>query len=99
MKAIKFKHSNVEFAKDQPEGHVISCWKLSFKERIRVLIFGRIWMNLLTFNKPLTPSLLSTNRKELYSHPDDDKMFLKIRKAFESAKKKGKTETNLKNRL
>jgi hypothetical protein len=76
MRPVNFKHQNTIFAKDQPqyqqlptlllegpEGHVISCWKLSF--------MGRIWMSLMTLNKPLTPSMLTVNRKEVYSHPDD----------------------------
>lgn len=86
MKPTKFKHSNVEFAKgqdeyqtlpalkiDSPEGHVISCWKMSIKERLKILITGKMWMSLMSFNKPLTPSYLSVNRKEVYSHPDDKK--------------------------
>ena len=85
MKAVKFKYQNIVFAQDQPEylplpalkidaptGEVISCWKLSFKEKLTVLIFGRIWMSLMSFNKPLTPSYLSVNRKKVFSHPDDD---------------------------
>lgn len=84
MRPTTFKHQNTIFAKDQPqyqqlpalllegpEGHVISCWKLSFKERIQVLLFGRVWSSLMTFNKPLTPSYLTVNRKEVYSHSDD----------------------------
>jgi len=97
MKPVEFKHQNIVFAKDQPEyqplpalridsptGEVVSCWKLSFKERIKVLVFGRVWMSLMSFNKPLTPSYLAVNRKEVYSHPDDlvvwyKKLFLSIR--------------------
>lgn len=84
MKAVEFKHQNVVFAKDQPEyiplpalkidgpnGEVISCWKLSFKERILVLLFGKVWLSILTFNKPLSPSFLAADRKKIYSHPDD----------------------------
>ncbi len=84
MKPVPFKHQNTTFAKDQPEymplpalklegdeGHVISCWKLSLRERIKVLFFGRIWLDLLSFNKPLTPSFMSVNRKAVFSHPDD----------------------------
>lgn len=96
MKPVEFKHQNIVFAKDQPEyqplpaliidspkGEVVSCWRLSFKERIQVLIFGRVWMSLMSFNKPLTPSYLAVNRKEVYSHPDDSvawykKLFLSI---------------------
>ncbi len=84
MKPIKFKQQNKVYAEDQPqyqplpvlkiddvEGNVISCWELSFKERLRVLFFGKIWMNLMSFNKPLTPSFLATNRKEVFSIPED----------------------------
>jgi hypothetical protein len=90
MRPTTFKHQNTIFAKDQPqyqqlpalllegpEGHVISCWKLSFKERIQVLLFGRIWSSLMTFNKPLTPSYLTVNRKEVYSHTDDSIVWYK----------------------
>ena len=85
MKPIEFKHQNVVFAKDQPEyqplpalklntpeGEVISCWKLSFKERIQVLLFGRVWLSLMSFNKPLTPSFLSVDRKCVFSTPEDN---------------------------
>ena len=55
MKPVEFKHQNIVFAKDQPEyqplpalridsptGEVVSCWRLSFKERIKVLVFARM---------------------------------------------------------
>jgi hypothetical protein len=84
MKPIKFKHQNVTYAENQPEyqplpalridspqGEVISCWKMSLKERIKVLFTGKIWISLMSFNKPLTPSYISVNRKDVYSHPDD----------------------------
>ncbi len=84
MKAIKFKHSNVIFAKDQPEyqplpalkidspqGEVISCWKMNWRERLKVLITGKVWLSLMSFKKPLTPSYLSVNRKDVYSVPED----------------------------
>ena len=84
MKPVKFKHQNVVFGENQPEygslpalridgtdGEIISCWKLSFKERVKVLFTGRIWLDLKTFNKPLTPSYMSVNRKDVYSVPED----------------------------
>lgn len=84
MKPVSFKHQNIVFAKDQPEyqplpalridspqGEVISCWKMSFKERIKVLFTGVVWLSLLSFNKPLTPSFMAVNRKEVYSVPED----------------------------
>jgi len=90
MKPSKFKYQNTVFAKDQPEyqqlpallldtpnGEVISCWKLSFKERLQVLLFGKVWLSLMTFNKPLTPSYLAVNRKEVFSHSDDSIVWYK----------------------
>ncbi len=90
MKPVEFKHQNTVIAKDQPQymrlpalkidnpgGEVISCWEMSFKDRLKVLFTGRIWLSLLSFNKPLTPSYLTVNRKELFSHPDDKASFLK----------------------
>ncbi len=85
MKAIEFKHSNVIFAKNQPgylplpalklndaEGRVISCWRMNWKERLKVLLTGRVWLSLMSFNKPLTPSYMSVNRKDVYSVPEDN---------------------------
>ena len=84
MKPVSFKHQNIVFAKDQPEytplpalklntneGEVISCWKMSFRERIKVLITGKVWLSLMSFNKPLTPSYVSVDRKKVYSTPND----------------------------
>lgn len=78
MKPIEFKEQNVVFAKDQPgyeplpafkndspDGEVISCWQLSFKERMRVLFTGVIWLDLISFNKPLTPSFMTTKKSEV----------------------------------
>lgn len=80
MKPVKFKEQNVVFAENQPEytplpalrldttdGQVVTCWKMSFKERIRVLFTGKVWMSLLSFNKPLTPSFLSTKKSEHFT--------------------------------
>jgi len=66
MKAIKFKECNSTYAKEQPEysplpahksldGMVTTCWSFSFMERIKILIFGKLFLQILTFNKPLQP--------------------------------------------
>lgn len=78
MKPIKFKEHNAIFGSDQPEyeplhayrvgneeGEIVSCWRLSLKERFKILITGKIWMSLLGFHKPINPSYLTTNKKEL----------------------------------
>lgn len=58
MIPIEFKESNKKFLKPdsmtdkecgslfvhQNETHIISCWKLSFKERIQILFTGIIWL-------------------------------------------------------
>ena len=78
MKPIEFKEQNIVIAKDQPqygnlpafisedeEGIVVSCWKLSLKERMRLLFRGKLWVGLWTVNEPLTPSLFSTKKSDL----------------------------------
>jgi hypothetical protein len=78
MKPIEFKEQNVVFAKDQkeyiplpafkndsPQGEVVSCWKLSFVERLRLLLTGKLWVCLLSFNNPLTPSFFTTKKSEV----------------------------------
>ena len=72
MQVIKFKECNNVYAEDQPEyqnlpchrakdGTVTSCWSLSFKERLKVLFTGVLFLRVLTFNKPLQPLLMSVD--------------------------------------
>jgi len=66
---IAFPEQNVVFAKDQPPymplpalrgpDRVISCWKLSWRERLRVLFTGRVWHVQLTFGRAPMPIKLS----------------------------------------
>lgn len=85
MKPIEFPEANVTFAKDQPEyqplpafknqspeGEVISCWQLSFVERMRILFTGKLWVSLMTFNKPLTPSFFTTKKSEVLITKGDE---------------------------
>jgi len=78
MKPIEFKEQNAIFAKNQPQyrplpalklnngdGDVISCWKLTVPERLKVLFTGKIWVGEKTFNEPLTPILLSPAMKKI----------------------------------
>ena len=66
MNPIEFEGHNTVYAKDQPEylplpvfksktGEVTSCWRLTWVERLQVLFFGRVYITILTFNKPLQP--------------------------------------------
>jgi hypothetical protein len=66
MTPIKFPGCNCTYAKDQPEylplparktedSVVTSCWKLRMIERLRVAISGKVYVHVMTFNKPLQP--------------------------------------------
>jgi hypothetical protein len=71
MKPIKFNGMNVTFAEGQPEylslpayklpndqrGTVVTCWGLSFFEKIKLLFTGKLYITSLTFNNALTPLL------------------------------------------
>lgn len=72
MKPIEFEGQNCVYAEEQEDylalpaykhgdscGAVSACWKLNLIERLRVLLTGRIYTTLLSFNKPLTPQRLS----------------------------------------
>lgn len=80
MKAINFEDANVNFAEKQDEystlpalrigdedDTIITCWGLSFKERVRVLFTGKIWMSELNFRRPLTPRYFSVDKNEMYT--------------------------------
>lgn len=41
---------------------VASCWRLSFWERIRALIFGRVWLQVLTHKGTQPPVAMSCYR-------------------------------------
>lgn len=72
MKPVDFEQSNVTYAKDQSEylplpafraddGMVISCWELTWRERLKIIFTGRLWISMLTFNGPLQPQLPMVN--------------------------------------
>lgn len=76
---VEFPEQNVIFAKDQPqyrplpawcertgiEGRVVCCWRLTWRDRLRVLFTGTIWHHVLTFNQPLQPQLLSGTKPRM----------------------------------
>ena len=72
MNPIEFAEQTTTFAKGQPEysplpAHitadgmqVTSCWHMSWRERIRALWTGRVYLTLLTFGQPLQPQKIQT---------------------------------------
>lgn len=82
MKPIEFPEQTVVIAKDQPqyqplpahrfaddpEGRIVFCWKLRFRERLIVLFTGKLWHSVLTFNRPLQPQMLSIDKPSMPPH-------------------------------
>jgi hypothetical protein len=78
MKPTEFPQQNTVYAKDQPEyiplpayrtpdgQEVTACWSLDWYERLKVLLFGRVYVTLLTFGGPLTPSIVKTEPPSIY---------------------------------
>lgn len=74
MNIVEFDGCNAAFGADQPEylplpackvgdqeGTVISCWKLDWKERLKVLFRGRVYLGLMTFGSPIQPQWMAVS--------------------------------------
>lgn len=75
MQPKKFNEVNVIYGEGQPEylplpahktesGEVTTCWELSPEEKKQVQETGVIWLSMLTFNHPLQPVLLKTEKPD-----------------------------------
>lgn len=76
MQLITFPEQTTIIAKDQPpyrpmpahqggNGRVTCCWKLTFRERLWVLLGGVIWHQIKTFGNPLQPQLLTVEKPQM----------------------------------
>lgn len=79
MKLIEFPEQTVVIAKDQPpyipmpshrfkgdqQGRIACCWKLTLWERIKLLFVGKLWHQILTFDKPLQPQKLTLEKPDM----------------------------------
>ena len=79
MKPVEFPEQTMVIAKDQPEylplpahrfagdpqGRIACCWQLTWRERLAVLLCGKLWHQVLTFNQPLQPQLLTTEKPDM----------------------------------
>lgn len=72
MQLSEFPGQNIIIAKDQPaylpmpayiaaDGTVTCCWRLTWRERLRVLRSGTIWHQIMTFRQPLQPQSLTVD--------------------------------------
>lgn len=79
MDLIEFPEQTVVIAKNQPEylplpahrfaddsqGRIACCWRMTWRERLRVLWTGLVWHEVLTFGNPLQPQRLSTEKPDM----------------------------------
>ncbi len=75
MENIKFEGCNVEIAKNQKEYKTlqafqdeqvtITCYRLSFLERIKLLFTGKLWLGQMNFGTPLQPQLPTVDMSDL----------------------------------
>lgn len=52
------------------EGAYVSRWRLTWLERLHILLFGDLYLRTLTFGHPFQPVSLSTNEPAGEEHPD-----------------------------
>ena len=78
MKPKYFNELNIIFGEGQPEyeplpafkntsdqGEVVTCWGLSLRERLRILIKGEVWLSQASFNKPINPVFMTTKKTDV----------------------------------
>jgi len=79
MEIIEFDEQTTVFAKDQAEylplpahrfsddkgGRIACCWKMSWKDRLKVLWTGLVWQEIMTFNGPLQPQRLCVDKPDM----------------------------------
>jgi hypothetical protein len=79
MKPVKFPEQNKTYAENQKEylplpvcdngEEVVSCWKLSVWERVKILFKGHLWLSEKMFGKPLTPVFLTVDKSDIFEEP------------------------------
>jgi len=74
MKLIEFDEQTVVIAKPQylpmpayvdehsPTGEIVVCWQLTWRERLQVLMRGKLWHSIWTFGGSVQPVRLTTDK-------------------------------------
>lgn len=78
MKPVEFDEQTIVIAKDQPQyqplpafqhfdrsGRITFCWSLTWRERLKLLVTGKLWHQVLTFDQALQPQLLLVAKPEM----------------------------------
>lgn len=82
MRPVQFRAVNAEFARHQNEylplwahkdeyGTVTTCWELSWWERVKMFVTGRLWVQVMTFNGPLQPIRPTVGQPEVRVRGED----------------------------
>ena len=72
MNPIEFSEQNIVWAKDQKpylplpaftnERETISCWRLTWRERLKLLVTGRLWLRQVNCGARLQPQAPTVDR-------------------------------------
>lgn len=72
MKPIEFSEQNIVWAKNQKEyqalpaftdeRQTVSCWKLNWYERLKLLITGNLWLHQMNFGEALQPQYITVDK-------------------------------------
>ena len=75
MKNVKFNGWNVVYGEGQPgylplhaqkiDNVTITCYRLSLKERFKILFTGLLWFGIMNFGRPLQPQLPAVDKEDL----------------------------------
>jgi hypothetical protein len=49
----------------EDRGVMVTLWKFSWKERVQLLLAGRLYLTVATFNKPLQPVQITLDKPKL----------------------------------
>lgn len=72
MKSIQFPEANQVWAKNQPpflplpaftdERETVTCWRLTWPERFKVLLTGTLWLRQMNFGEKLQAQVPTVDR-------------------------------------
>lgn len=82
MKSIRFNEANIVLGEKQKEFKplwaymddeiTVSCYKLSWKERLKILFSGKLWLGQANFGRPLQAQLPSVYKETFFTNLSHD---------------------------
>ena len=89
MEPVKFEECNVVYGDNQeeyvglpahktPDGQVLMCFQLDEDEIEEMRKTGKMWISLLTFNKPLQPICLSSKNIWFAEQGEKDQLHFEL---------------------